>query len=113
MEWTLGQSSDDRGNRRFFTIASSPTEHTVRLGVKIYEPESTFKRALLALKIGDVILLRVLPETLSCRKKEKLVFIAGGIGVTLPQSGTVPDGYKRYAHRHTSLFKQDSFRDCL
>ena len=35
-EWTLRQSSDDRGNRRFFTIASSPTEHTVRLGVKIY-----------------------------------------------------------------------------
>ncbi len=85
LEWTLGHSpSDDRGNRRFFTIASSPTEHTVRLGVKIYEPESTFKRALLALKIGDVISASSLAGDFVLPKnpKKKLVFIAGGIGVT-------------------------------
>ncbi|HEY6019764.1 MAG TPA: FAD-dependent oxidoreductase, partial [Candidatus Paceibacterota bacterium] len=85
LEWTLSHHyPDDRGNRRYFTIASSPTQPTVRLGVKFYEPSSTFKRALGAMKIGSTISVShlaggfVLP-----RKKEiKLVFIAGGIGIT-------------------------------
>ena len=35
MEWTLGHKfPDNRGNRRYFTIASAPTEPEVRLGVK-------------------------------------------------------------------------------
>ncbi|MFI5260656.1 MAG: hypothetical protein ACHQU0_02585 [Candidatus Paceibacteria bacterium] len=85
LEWTLGHRfNDDRGNRRFFTIASSPTEDTVRLGVKFYKPSSTFKRALWAMKEHDKISVShiagdfVLPEN----KKRNLVFIAGGIGVT-------------------------------
>jgi ferredoxin-NADP reductase/Na+-translocating ferredoxin:NAD+ oxidoreductase RnfD subunit len=85
LEWTLGHRfNDDRGNRRFFTIASSPTEEFVRLGVKFYKPSSTFKRALWAMKEHDKISVShiagdfVLPEN----KKRNLVFIAGGIGVT-------------------------------
>lgn len=85
MEWTLGHRfTDDRGNRRYFTIASSPTEDTVRLGVKFYEPESTFKRTLKAMKLHDTLSVSnlagdfVLPKDPS----KKLVFIAGGIGVT-------------------------------
>ena len=85
MEWTLGHRlTDNRGNRRYFTIASSPTEDTVRLGVKFYEPESTFKRTLKALKPHDTISVSnlsgdfVLPKDTT----KKLVFIAGGIGVT-------------------------------
>lgn len=85
LEWTLAHSpSDTRGNRRYFTIASSPTEDTVRLGVRVYEPESTFKRALLALQPGDTISASSLAGDFVLPKdqKKKLVFIAGGIGVT-------------------------------
>ncbi len=85
LEWTLAHSpSDARGNRRYFTIASSPTESTVRLGVRVYEPESTFKRALKDMKIGDVISVSSLAGdfTLPKKSRKKLVFIAGGIGVT-------------------------------
>lgn len=85
MEWTLGhRRSDNRGNRRFFTIASSPTEAVVRLGVKFYEPMSSFKRELATLQVQDTLSAShvagdfVLPNN----AKKKLVFIAGGIGVT-------------------------------
>jgi ferredoxin-NADP reductase len=85
LEWTLGHRfADNRGNRRYFTIASSPTENTVRLGVKFYEPESTFKRALGSMKVNDTISASQLAGDFVLPKdpKKKLVFIAGGIGVT-------------------------------
>ena len=85
LEWTLGhRHPDDRGNRRYFTIASAPSERSVHLGVKFYDPSSTFKRALAAMKIGDKISAAhlaggfVLPK----KRETKLVFIAGGIGIT-------------------------------
>lgn len=85
LEWTLpGQGSDSRGNRRYFTIASAPSEAGLRLGVKFYKPMSSFKRSLAALRPGDTISAAqlagdfVLPRS----KKRKLAFIAGGIGVT-------------------------------
>ena len=35
MEWTLAHDDpDERGNRRYFTLASSPNEPNVRVGVK-------------------------------------------------------------------------------
>jgi len=85
LEWTLGHRYPDaRGNRRYFTIASSPTEPTVRLGVKFYSPASSFKRILAEMKVGDRLSAShlagefVLPKD----KNKKLVFIAGGIGIT-------------------------------
>jgi len=56
MEWTLPATNppaDTRGNRRYFTIASSPTELELHLGIRYYEPSSTFKKKLLALRSGD------------------------------------------------------------
>lgn len=85
LEWTLGHKfADNRGNRRFFTIASSPTEDTVRIGVKFYEPVSTFKRMLTSMKVGDFLSASHLAGSfvLPRDKKKKLVFLAGGIGVT-------------------------------
>jgi ferredoxin-NADP reductase len=85
LEWTLGHSKPDiRGNRRYFTIASSPTESNLKLGVKFYANPSTFKQKLKSLKPGDRIIASQLSGefTLPEDKNEKLVWIAGGIGVT-------------------------------
>lgn len=85
LEWTLGhKKSDSRGNRRYFTIASSPIEEEVRIGVKFYPEPSSFKKALLGMKEGDVIVASQLAGdfTLPRNKHQKLCFIAGGIGVT-------------------------------
>ncbi len=85
MEFTVQDNlSDSRGNRRYFTVASSPTEKEIKLGVKYYPEPSTFKRDLLALKTGDTVSAsKIAGEfTLPKNKKQKLVFIAGGIGVT-------------------------------
>ncbi len=85
LEWTLGHKyPDNRGNRRHFTIASAPTESSIRLGVKFYTPYSTFKRTLGAMKKGSIIFASQLSGNfiLPRNKKTKLVFIAGGIGIT-------------------------------
>jgi ferredoxin-NADP reductase len=91
LEWTLGaehaapdEKTDGRGNRRYFTIASSPTEGTIQLGVKFYEPSSSFKRALLAMQPGGTIVAGQLAGefTLPNDPRQKLAFIAGGIGIT-------------------------------
>lgn len=85
LEWTLGHKHNDgRGNRRYFTIASSPTEKDLHLGVRFYEPSSTFKKALLAMAPGSTILAGQLAGdfTLPHDQHKKLVFIAGGIGIT-------------------------------
>ncbi len=85
LEWTLGHEHQDiRGMRRYFTIASSPTEEGIMAGVKFYPNSSTFKHSLLFLNSGETIVAAqlagdfVLPED----KKKKLVFMAGGIGST-------------------------------
>jgi ferredoxin-NADP reductase/Na+-translocating ferredoxin:NAD+ oxidoreductase RnfD subunit len=85
LEWTLAdEKTDGRGNRRTFTIASSPTEPDVHLGVRFYDPSSSFKKRLLALEPGDTIVAGHLAGdfTLPRDPSEKLVFIAGGIGIT-------------------------------
>lgn len=85
LEWTLGHKSpDSRGNRRYFTIASSPTESELRLGVKFYPKPSSFKKALANMEIGDMLIASQLAGefVIPRNKNKKLVFIAGGIGVT-------------------------------
>ncbi len=85
MEWTLGHDNNDaRGIRRYFTIASSPTEESIRMGVKFYSNSSSFKKSILELNLGDKIVASQLAGdfTLPEDKSKKLVFIAGGIGIT-------------------------------
>jgi ferredoxin-NADP reductase len=84
-EWTLPHAHpDSRGIRRFFTIASSPTEPLIMLCTRITNQPSTFKAALNQLKAGDTITAGHLEGdfTLPRDVKKKLVFIAGGIGIT-------------------------------
>ncbi|MEO5757575.1 MAG: RnfABCDGE type electron transport complex subunit D, partial [Mesorhizobium sp.] len=85
LEWTLGlDRSDNRGNRRFFTVASAPTEATVRLGVKFYPTSSAFKQALGRMKPGSTIHASQLAGdfTLPADLETKVAFLAGGIGIT-------------------------------
>ena len=85
LEWTLGHDKVDmRGNRRYFTIASSPTEKEMKLGVKFYERPSSFKTALAQMKEGDTLIASQLSGdfVMPRNKNKKLVFVAGGIGVT-------------------------------
>lgn len=85
-EWTLAHPKpDSRGTKRYFTIASSPQEAEVRLSVKI-DPQqaSSYKKALLALQPGHAIRVAqisgdfLLPDD----SQQKIVWIAGGIGIT-------------------------------
>jgi ferredoxin-NADP reductase/Na+-translocating ferredoxin:NAD+ oxidoreductase RnfD subunit len=85
LEWTLPvRQPDSRGNRRYFTIASAPSEAAIRLGVKFAPNGSAFKSALAELRPGDRIVASQLAGsfTLPRNPKKKLAFIAGGIGIT-------------------------------
>jgi ferredoxin-NADP reductase len=85
LEWTLPNVPlDSRGNRRYFTIASSPTEDKILLGVRFYPNPSKFKAKLLSLEKGSKLTAGQLSGDFILPKNpnQKLVLIAGGIGVT-------------------------------
>ncbi|HEY5267728.1 MAG TPA: RnfABCDGE type electron transport complex subunit D [Candidatus Saccharimonadales bacterium] len=85
MEWTLPhQKADGRGSRRYFTLASSPTESDIKIGVKFFEKGSSFKNALLDMnRYTPIVASQVSGDfVLPKNPKKRLVFIAGGIGIT-------------------------------
>ncbi len=75
---------DFRGFRRSFSITSAEGAKKLTLGIKFYEPSSTYKKALKALEAGTVLNATsvngdfVLPGDPS----RQLLFVAGGIGIT-------------------------------
>lgn len=84
MEWTLPhKNADDRGNRRYFSISSSPTENEIVMTAKFYDSSSTYKKELVNLPLGNKIIATqvagdfILPKNL----KQPFVFIAGGVGI--------------------------------
>lgn len=85
MEWTLGhEDPDNRGNRRYFTLASAPTEPDLRLGVRFSDPSSSFKQAMLSMDHdSEIVASQVAGDfVLPYDTDQKCIFIAGGIGVT-------------------------------
>ncbi len=85
LEWTIGgKRFDSRGNRRYFTIASAPTEKEIGLGVKFFPNSSDFKIELINLRPNEKIIASQLAGdfTLTEQKEKKIVFLAGGIGIT-------------------------------
>lgn len=85
MEWTLPHSHfDARGTRRYFTLASSPTEKKLLLGVKFSQNGSSYKKALLAMDNQTPIVAGQLSGefTLPKNPEQKIAFFAGGIGIT-------------------------------
>jgi ferredoxin-NADP reductase len=77
------KKNDLRGSRRYFSIASSPTEKELMVVTKFAEKSSTFKTELKNIKTGQEINAAgpdgdfVLPKD----EARPLVFIAGGIGI--------------------------------
>jgi ferredoxin-NADP reductase/Na+-translocating ferredoxin:NAD+ oxidoreductase RnfD subunit len=109
LEWTLPRSSaDSRGNRRTFSIASAPSDEEIHIAIKVPDssrPTSKFKKTLTEMKPGNVILAGqlagdfVLPKNVD----QKLVFVAGGIGIT-PFLSMVKDMIKTGQKRDIVLF---------
>lgn len=85
MEWTLPvRKSDSRGNRRYLTLSSSPTEELLAFTLRIPPKSSQYKKILAHYKPGDKMLAAHLAGSfqLPDDKSKKLAFVAGGIGVT-------------------------------
>jgi len=84
MEWTLPHDSpDQKGVRRFLTLSSSPSETFLSINVKVQRPISSFKNNLINLKKPLLIASSlggdfILPKD----QRQKIVFLAGGIGIT-------------------------------
>ncbi len=75
---------DERGYRRMFTIASRPGTKEVRIITRHLQPSSTFKKTLMKLPVGRQLRVTgiwgdfVLPADMN----QKLLFVAGGVGIT-------------------------------
>lgn len=83
MEWTLHHpKTDTRGNRRYFSIASSPTEDLM-IAVKFYKPSSSYKNALLSIDNEKKVIASSLTGEFVLPKKKDVpvAFIAGGVGI--------------------------------
>lgn len=95
MHFTAGQfteltlphaQADDRGDKRWFTLSSSPDNYSVSITTKYAgdDKSSSFKKALFSLEpstevdLADAMGDFVLPKD----SKRPLVFVAGGIGLT-------------------------------
>jgi ferredoxin-NADP reductase len=115
MEWTLQDNRPDlRGNRRYLTISSSPTEPDLMFTLRIPEKKSKFKQNLEGFKKGDKILASqlagefILPKS----EKQKLAFLAGGVGITPFRSMikyAADFGHQRDIHLLYSANKEDEF----
>ena len=83
-EIRLPHAADERGERRWFTLSSSPTEKAVAITTKILDDGSTFKKELFALKPGSELDLAdpmgdfVPPKDPAI----PLLFFAAGLGIT-------------------------------
>ncbi|MGB4957477.1 MAG: FAD-binding oxidoreductase [Candidatus Saccharimonas sp.] len=98
IELTLPHTrADMRGIRRAFSIVNAPGSNELRLGIKFYAPSSTFKQALRRLPEGTSVQTTgihgdfVLPRNPS----KKLLFVAGGIGITPFVSQVQAYGHQR------------------
>lgn len=93
VSWQAGQymvyyiphnNPDNRGETRHFTISSAPFQKKIMLTTHyLFEESSSLKKALFAHKPGDIVEGVKVDGTFTLRPEEKkLVFIAGGIGIT-------------------------------
>jgi ferredoxin-NADP reductase len=85
MEWTLPlKKGDGHGARRYFSIASSPTEADLLIAARFSTNGSRYKRHMAAMACGDPIVAGELGGdfVLPSDPRLPLAFLAGGIGIT-------------------------------
>lgn len=85
LEWLIPHKDEDfRGQRRFFTMSSSPNMDLAFATKFPPENMSSYKKALQNLKIGDTIYANQLSGDfiMPTDTTKPLIFVAGGIGVT-------------------------------
>lgn len=89
LTWTPGQyqaytfpqlGDDSNVNEHWFTIASAPIEGEIHISTRL--SDSKFKTTLNALKEGNTIDVHGLGGDFTWEDDNKVVFVAGGIGVT-------------------------------
>lgn len=93
LQYTAGQyiemhlphnNPDSRGEKRWFTLSSSPGDELISITTKFPDKTSSFKQTLLSLEAGQQVQISdpmgdfVLPKSTAL----PLVFVAGGIGIT-------------------------------
>lgn len=78
------ENPDDRGDDRWFTISSAPSEGYVMITTRIYnEKVSSFKQALMALKPGFAVEADAPEGDFVVEDTDRnYIFVAGGIGIT-------------------------------
>ena len=74
--------ADKRGTKRWFTLSSSPSENDLSITTRLVEEHSTFKGDLAKLRAGEEIEAGEPEGEFVLPKTGKLLWIAGGIGVT-------------------------------
>ncbi len=116
IELTLPFKTDElRGNKRWFTLSSSPDEKYLFITTRIYPKKSHFKEALNSLEKGqevDVSLPMgdfVLPKNAG----EELVFIAIGIGITPYRSIVHYLPQEKKKRKITLIFANKDFEDFI
>lgn len=128
--WTAGQyfqmvlphdNPDSRGIKRFFSISCAPFENIVMITTRIEAGNcSSFKMALLDIKKGTEVEFSAPRGKLTVNAVDKkLVFVAGGIGITpirsilldLAYSGRIREIDLMYSNRDENLPFKNDFED--
>ncbi len=76
-------SAGPRGDKRWMSMASSPTERELMFTSKITDDPSVYKQALLSLSAGDIATCSPPIGSFNMPRdaSQKLLFVAGGIGI--------------------------------
>lgn len=84
LQFTLPHNNpDNRGIKRYFTIASAPSEGVIQITTRFAEKSSSFKAALRAIQPGHIIQTGPPSGDFTYpNPTHPAVFIAGGIGIT-------------------------------
>jgi ferredoxin-NADP reductase len=108
------KNPDDRGTIRPFSISSAPFEKDIMLTTKFdFKKGSSFKKALFALKKGDIVEAFDLRGDFIVKNiKNKLVFIAGGVGIT-PYRSIILDLVHKKKNQEVIMFYGNKDRDII